>query len=95
VQNDTLALGALNALRGRGLRCPDDVSIVGYNDAFFAAHACPPLTTMRLPGYEVGRLAGAMVIESIEDAAGPQASVTVPAVLVPRESTSSRGPQRR
>ena len=91
VQNDTLALGALKALRDRGLRCPEDVSIVGYNDAFFAAHTCPPLTTLRLPGYEVGRLAGTLVIETIEEAISPRASVTVPALLVARRSTGSPG----
>lgn len=92
VQNDTLALGALAALRDAGLRCPEDVSIVGYNDAFFAAHCGPPLTTIRLPGYEAGRLAGALAIEAIQEPGHTPESVTVPATLVVRDSTA---PPRR
>jgi LacI family transcriptional regulator len=92
VQNDTLALGALQALRDAGIRCPEDISVVGYNDAFFAAHACPPLTTIRLPGYGVGHLAGRMVIEAIQQGTERHNHAVVPATLVARASTA---PPRR
>jgi LacI family transcriptional regulator len=88
VQNDALALGALQVIRERGLRCPEDISVVGYNDAFFAAHTCPPLTTVRLPGYDVGHRAGTMVVAAIEQANDGDADV-VPATLVVRASTTA------
>lgn len=86
-QNDLFALGALEALRNAGLWCPDDISLVGYNDNFFAAHARPSLTTIRLPGYDIGRLAGRMAIEYIVDPKGTHASESAPPTLLVREST--------
>jgi DNA-binding LacI/PurR family transcriptional regulator len=56
--NDTVALGALTALRRRGLRVPDDVAVVGFDDIPMAAHACPPLTTVRSPLLAMGAAAG-------------------------------------
>lgn len=47
--NDLIALGALRALRVHGLRCPDDVSVVGFNDMPFAEDFNPPLTTVHVP----------------------------------------------
>jgi LacI family transcriptional regulator len=60
--NDLLALGALRAARIRGLRVPDDVAITGFNDFEFAQFADPPLTTVRVPGYELGRLGAESLI---------------------------------
>jgi LacI family transcriptional regulator len=76
VQNDLLALGALSALRCRGLRCPEDVSVVSYNDAFFSAYTQPALTTVRLPAYEIGFAAGRLAVRHVEGQdADPVASV--------------------
>lgn len=60
--NDTLALGAVAALSERGLRVPDDMAVVGFDDLPFAAHTVPPLTTVRNPGVEQGRLAAEKLI---------------------------------
>jgi LacI family transcriptional regulator len=96
-QNDTLAIGALQAVRDLGLRCPTDVSIVGYNDGPFAAHTDPPLTTVRLDAYELGRQAGRLALALLEQhGVGPanvdqtdadHAAPGVPPVLVVRSST--------
>lgn len=89
VQNDVLALGALQALRQLGLSCPGEVSVVGYNDAQFAAHTAPPLTTVKLSLYEIGRLTGLLALELVgrpSEAAPIQPSV--PPELVVRESTA-------
>lgn len=86
-QNDLLALGALEALRNAGLWCPDDVSVIGYNDNFYAAHARPSLTAIRLPGYDIGRLAGAMALEHVMRPEDAPASVSTSPVLMVREST--------
>lgn len=66
VQNDLLALGALSALRARGLRCPEHVSVVSYNDAFFSAYTQPALTTVRLPAYEIGFASGRLAVRHVE-----------------------------
>jgi len=89
VQNDLLALGALSALRARGLRCPDDVSVVSYNDAFFAAYTEPALTTVRLPAFDIGRAAGRMALDLIVDADDAVSRVSaVEPELVVRASTA-------
>jgi LacI family transcriptional regulator len=91
--NDLLALGALEALRHADLWCPRDVSLVGYNDNFYAAHARPSMTAVRLPGYEMGQLAAAMAMDHIRDPDGAATSVTTEPVLLVRESTGP--PPRR
>jgi LacI family transcriptional regulator, galactose operon repressor len=57
-QNDLLALGAITALRRAGLSVPRDVSVIGYNDVPLLHHFDPALTTVRLPGEELGEIAG-------------------------------------
>jgi LacI family transcriptional regulator len=61
--NDLMALGARSALGARGLRVPEDVSLVGYNDLPLVGRLTPPLTTIRYPSLEVGRSAGELVIQ--------------------------------
>jgi len=84
--NDVMAIGAIEELRARGLRCPDDVSIVGYDDAPLVAHLEPPLSTVRIPAEEIGRRAGEMVLELI-DGRSPE-SASIPAVFVARGSSA-------
>ncbi|WP_225936434.1 LacI family DNA-binding transcriptional regulator [Caballeronia sp. NK8] len=55
--NDLMALGAIEALKQLGLRVPDDVSVLGYDDQEIARHTHPPLSTVVLPNYELGRWA--------------------------------------
>jgi LacI family transcriptional regulator len=61
--NDLMAIGARSALAARGLRVPEDISLVGYNDLPLVGRLTPPLTTVRYPSLEVGRAAGELVIE--------------------------------
>jgi LacI family transcriptional regulator len=61
--NDLMAVGALAVLRMRGIRVPEDMSLVGYNDMPMVDHLTPPLTTVRYQSLAVGRRAGAMMIE--------------------------------
>ncbi len=62
--NDLMAMGALTALRERGLRIPDDVSIMGYDDQELARYTHPPLSTLVLPNYEMGRKAAELLISA-------------------------------
>jgi DNA-binding LacI/PurR family transcriptional regulator len=61
--NDLLALGVIRAVRERGLRVPADVAVTGFDDFDFAQFTNPALTTVRIPGYDMGRAAGEALID--------------------------------
>ena len=63
--NDQMAFGAALALYRRGLRVPDDVSLVGFDDLPGAQHSIPPLTTIHQAGLELGRIAAAAILQLI------------------------------
>jgi DNA-binding LacI/PurR family transcriptional regulator len=65
--SDVLAMGALAAARDRGLSVPGNVSIAGFDDIDFAAYTDPPLTTVKVPAYEMGQLAMKVLLERIEN----------------------------
>jgi LacI family transcriptional regulator, galactose operon repressor len=54
--DDLNAVGALHAIRHRGMRVPEDISVIGFDDIAMAAHSSPPLTTVAAPKYEMGAL---------------------------------------
>ncbi|MFC7404321.1 LacI family DNA-binding transcriptional regulator [Georgenia alba] len=64
--NDFTALGALRTLRERGLRCPQDMALVGYDDVSFAAELATPLTSVRQPTHEMGWRAADLLLTSAE-----------------------------
>lgn len=63
VANDLMALGALEALKQLGRKVPQDVAVIGYDDQEISRHTHPPLTTMVLPNYEMGRAAVETLME--------------------------------
>ena len=67
VDNDMIALGAMKALQERGYKVPDDVSIIGFDDLPFSEISYPPLTTLRVPNKEMGRLAVRRLIDMIQN----------------------------
>jgi DNA-binding LacI/PurR family transcriptional regulator len=69
VASDVVALGAIAGLREAGRVVPDDVSVVGFDDIPLAAYFDPPLTTVRLPAFELGQAAGHALLDRIADAA--------------------------
>jgi LacI family transcriptional regulator len=83
--NDQTAIGAALGLYRKGVRVPDDVSLVGFDDLAPARFATPPLTTVRQAVYEMGSQA-AMAMLSLLNGTRPQLSLPPPQ-LVPREST--------
>jgi len=87
--NDTLALGALAAVHQHGLRVPEDLAVVGYDDIPIAAYAVPPLTTVRTPATEQGRLAGEMVLDLIEGQPVPNPRLLLDTELIVRDSCGS------
>jgi LacI family repressor for deo operon, udp, cdd, tsx, nupC, and nupG len=88
--SDLIALGAIRQLRDAGLRVPDDVSVVGYDDLPVADFVEPPLTTVHQPMREVGALAAELVLDQITGAAGAPETHVLPAVLVVRQSVRQR-----
>ncbi|MGN6869508.1 MAG: LacI family DNA-binding transcriptional regulator [Solirubrobacteraceae bacterium] len=85
--NDLLALGCYDALEQHGLRCPDHVSVVGYNDMPFVDRFRPPLTTVRVPHYELGATAAGLMLEQLRDADPPPRQLLLRPELVIRGST--------
>lgn len=80
--NDLVALGVAKAARDRGLAVPSDLAITGFDDFDFARAVDPPLTTARIPGYEMGRYAAAALIDSVESARGVQGRRFVTEIFV-------------
>lgn len=87
--NDLMALGALAVLRERGVRVPDDISLVGYNDMPLVAHVAPPMSTVRYNSAEVGRRAGERLLGAMRDE--PCEDIVLDPVLVSRGSSRRIG----
>jgi DNA-binding LacI/PurR family transcriptional regulator len=85
--NDKMALGALHHLTRQGIRVPQDISVVGFDDLKHASFITPSLTTVHLPLYEVGALACERLVERVHGNADKVAE-TLPTHLVMRESTA-------
>ena len=85
--SDVLALGAVQAARELGLRVPEDLSVVGFDDVEYAVMGHPRLTTVRQPCYELGRTAGELLLTQIQG--GPRGrAVYLPHTLIERDSTA-------
>jgi LacI family repressor for deo operon, udp, cdd, tsx, nupC, and nupG len=91
--NDFFAMGIMHAVRVHGLRVPEDVSVIGCDDIPMAAYANPPLTTIGLPKYRIGKLAVSMLLQMLQDSPEQVGNFTLmESPLVIREST---GPNTR
>lgn len=88
--NDAMAIGAMAVIRERGLRIPEDISISGYNDMPFTEFLNPSLTTVRYPGWEVGKVAGEVALRLLAGEQGV-ASVCLDPAFIPRGSTRQIG----
>ena len=85
--NDMLAVGCYAALDEAGLSCPEDISVVGFNDMPFIDRLRPPLTTIRFPHYQVGTEAAQLLLERIAGHTGPVKVLFLAPELVVRGST--------
>jgi LacI family transcriptional regulator len=92
--NDLSAIGAIRAIQEEGLRIPNDVSVVGFDDIAWAAYQTPSLTTVRQPLATMGEMAAEAVIRMIEQDGDEAAEIAVQPTLVVRESTG-RAPESR
>jgi DNA-binding LacI/PurR family transcriptional regulator len=78
--NDLLAIGVMRRARACGLRVPDDLAVTGFNDFAFAEFVEPPLTTVHVPGYEMGRSAAQLLIEHLDGQ-----EISEPHIMLPVE----------
>ena len=88
VANDLMALGAMQEFKAAGLRVPQDISIVGFDDIAFAALAEPPLTTVCSPRVEIGRRAVEALMLTIDHPQQQGIEVRIPTYLMKRNSTA-------
>lgn len=84
--SDLMAIGAINAVKERGLRVPEDVAIIGFDDLPIARHIRPALTTMRQPIYEVGQLLVEALVGVLNDEPLEEAHILLQPTLILRES---------
>ncbi|WP_246730237.1 LacI family DNA-binding transcriptional regulator [Nitratireductor mangrovi] len=84
--NDMMAVGCFDALRELGLKVPDDVSVVGFDDREIAQFTRPPLTTLLLPHYEMGEIAAELLIDAAGGLKGGPTQIKVECTLVERDS---------
>jgi LacI family transcriptional regulator len=89
--NDRLAMGCYDTLAARDLTCPEDVSIVGFNDMPFIDRLRPPLTSVRVPQREIGTVAADLLLQQLADPSQAAREILLEPSLVIRAST---GPPR-
>lgn len=90
VQNDRMAMGALQALREQGRRVPDDVAVVGFDNIPSSQYFDPPLTTVHQPSYELGRLGARLLIDLINERPVPESPIRLATELVVRRSCGAQ-----
>jgi DNA-binding LacI/PurR family transcriptional regulator len=90
VQNDRMTLGALQALREHGLRVPQDVAVVGFDNIPSTPYFDPPLTTLHQPNYELGRTGARLLIDLISGEPAPSAPIRLETELVIRRSCGAQ-----
>jgi DNA-binding LacI/PurR family transcriptional regulator len=85
--NDTMAIGAIKAIQEAGLRVPEDISVVGFDDITYAQYVSPPLTTVHQPAFQKGVRATELLIDYLEQEIEP-VSETLGLELVVRASSA-------
>lgn len=85
---DVMAVGAMHAAAELGLRIPDDLSIVGFDDVPLASHIIPQLTTVSQPIYRMGEVASSILMRRLQDPGAPVETTTLSTRLVVRASST-------
>ncbi len=86
--NDRLAIGCYDALEARGLACPDDLSVTGFNDMPFVDRLRPPLTSVRVPQREIGTVAADLLLSQLSDDSREARQILLEPTLIVRSSTA-------
>lgn len=85
--SDVLAIGVVQELRAHGLRVPEDIAICGFDDFEFTRYTEPPLTTVRLPAFAMGRRAAELLLGHLRGQPSPERQHTLATELIVRQST--------
>jgi LacI family transcriptional regulator len=86
--NDLIALGCYDVFAERNISCPEDISVVGFNDMPFLDKLRPPLTTVGVPHHELGAEAARMLLDCIDEPERRPRSLLLPVSLIVRDSTT-------
>lgn len=89
--SDEMAMGAISAIRQAGLRCPDDISVIGFDDLPLARFFQPGLTTIAQPKGRIGQQAVELLVNILQGGDSPVSQITLPHELVVRSSTRRIG----
>ena len=87
--NDLIALGVIQAIRELGLRCPEDVSVMGFDDLDFAELISPSLSSVAQSGYQLGATAVRILLDRLADDNGPPKHLVLETQLKIRESVAA------
>jgi DNA-binding LacI/PurR family transcriptional regulator len=93
VASDVVALGAMRAIKQAGLRIPEDIAVVGFDDIPSAEYFDPPITTLRLPAYGLGWAAGERLARLTQGETLEQPGLLLETHLIVRESTVGKAAQ--
>ena len=93
VANNLMTLGALNAIRERGLKIPDEISVIGFDDMPWASLQQPPLTAVAQPTYELGQRAAELLLGRLKERNKPAVLEHLPTQLIVRGSTGKPRPE--
>jgi LacI family transcriptional regulator len=91
--NDLLALGCYDVLEERGLRCPQDLSVVGFNDVPFVDKLRPPLTSIHVPHQQMGEEAAHLLLDILQNPDRHPRSVLLAPTIAVRQSTAPPRPR--
>jgi len=86
--NDLIALGCYDVFAERGIDCPGEISVVGFNDMPFADRFDPPLTTVRIPHREIGACAADLLLERLADGEHEPRQILLEPTFAVRRSTA-------
>lgn len=87
--NDVIALGAMKAMSKHGIRIPEDISIIGFDDVSYSSISTPPLTTLRVPKQELGRTAVRRLCDIIRDKDSLKLKIQVCTEFIERDSVKT------
>lgn len=85
-QNDLMAIGAIKALQEKGIKMPEEIAVIGFDNIPLASYISPELSTVAVPAYELGATAMRVLIELLEGKKVPQVTI-LDAKLIERQST--------
>jgi LacI family transcriptional regulator len=85
--NDLMALGCYDVFDELGIECPSDIAVVGFNDMPFCERFSPPLTTIRVPQYEIGEAAAELLLEQLQPGGGEARHIVLEPKLIVRASS--------